>query len=234
MSEMLDYSPIAIRDPADTLIAFGYQQVRFLGSVSVVQLGGQTQITIGGGAAIAVQDEGVPVVSTGTLNFIGTAVNVVNNAGTADITISAAPIGSINALSFYNGAGVLDTTAITEGSYVSPGERVFKFGKLGLLSEAVVLAAGFSISITAAIGNNSYKRISSASDVSSLLNSTFSSTVPVGTILTLENSGSFNITLLQDTTNRLPLATDFVITPNSTICLIYNGTRWVTLFTSSN
>lgn len=53
MSEVLEYSAIGVRDPADTLIAFGPQQIRFLGSVTVALVAGQTQVTvIGGGAPV--------------------------------------------------------------------------------------------------------------------------------------------------------------------------------------
>lgn len=50
MSEMLDYSPIGVYDPANTLIAFGAQQLRFTGAgVSVMLSGGQTVVTVPGG-----------------------------------------------------------------------------------------------------------------------------------------------------------------------------------------
>jgi hypothetical protein len=112
MSEISTYSPIGIRDPSDTLIAFGYQQVRFLGSVTVVELAGQTQITIGGGASIAVQDEGLPIVSTGTINFVGAGVTVTNNAGVAEVNIpgGGAVTGTPDRFAFFNALGNLSDT----------------------------------------------------------------------------------------------------------------------------
>lgn len=117
MASISSYTPIAIRDPGDNLIAFGYQQVRFLGSVSVIEIAGQTQITIGGGAAIQVRDEGVPVVSTGTLNFVGAGVTVTNNAGVAEISIP----GGANVTVQDEGSPIVSTGTI---NFVGPNVTV--------------------------------------------------------------------------------------------------------------
>lgn len=94
MAILDSYTPIGVRDPADTLIAFGYQQVRFLGAVSVAIASGQTQVTIGAGASINIEQAGVPIVASGTINFVSGAT-VVDNAGVADITITA-PAPTVN------------------------------------------------------------------------------------------------------------------------------------------
>lgn len=151
MAEIFDYSPIGVRDAADNLIAFGYQQVRFLGSVSVVQLAGQTQITIGSGGAIAVRDEGVPVVSTGTLNFVGAGVTVTNNAGVAEISIpgganinvqdEGAPVVSTGTINFVGpNVTVTNSPLGTARVEISPGipsggnNRLAYFNNTGLLT----------------------------------------------------------------------------------------------------
>lgn len=148
MSQIFDYSPIGVYDPANTLVAFGYQQVRFLGSVTVVQLGGQTQVTVGGGASVAVQQSGVPILSSGTLNFIG--ATVVDNGGTADITVTGAPpTGNPFSVGYFDSLGNLASEAQFLYDDVS---RQLNIGSGNTGANALALTIGSSIDLTFATG----------------------------------------------------------------------------------
>lgn len=109
MSTSLFFGGISISNPAGTVINGSTKVLRFLGSVAVAQVGGETQITVGAGANLNFQDEGVAVGSFGTVNFVGAGVTVVENpAGVAEVTITApTPTGNPNRVAFFDSLGAL-------------------------------------------------------------------------------------------------------------------------------
>lgn len=84
------------------------------------------------------------------------------------------------------------------------------------------LGAGFTIS-----PDRSYLRISSAAPVTSDGTTAISNGSNIGQLLILENSGANNITIQNAANTQLNASSSAVLTPNSTLSLIWNGTDWL-------
>jgi len=199
MSEIIDYSPIGIKNPSGTLIAFGAQTVKFTGSVTVNYLSGETVINIGGGSSVGVQKDGGTVFNASQFNFIGSNITVNDNGGVAEISVTGAPIDiekngsnvlSSSTLNFKgslvnvtNNSGVADIDILpTQSSIRKNGSQIIATDKINFL--------GSNITVTNNSGVADISVTSAPIDVQKN-----GSTIVTSTILNFEGS---NINVIND------------------------------------
>jgi hypothetical protein len=172
------------------------------------------------------------IVSGYSIGGIPDAGNNVYSAADVYISGSNKTAGTGNGgdlvLSGGSSSGGSPGNVLIEGNNVSLSATGLQVPTMSLEPLAYTASAAFTIPNT-----NSYVQLTSSTIVTSgtpaIANGLFN-----GMLMVLENVGGNNITLVNGGTLSLPLAANYTIAPAGTITLIWNGTLWRTIASSSN